>query len=383
MRARGSLVSLVLVVCTFSPTLLAQKGPATGGGGAPKTPTAIPSRPTSPIPQQQQPLMMIYNGKVHIQGPPLQDSVKVVARCYGGRAAGAIYSAYTDMKGNFSLTFGQGQSIAPMDASVDPIDPVMSMGRTNTQMQCEITAMAAGYISSQMTVQFRSSLDSTEMGKLVLTPIGGTQDLGGIVSVTSLSAPQGAQHEYAKGVQDLRDNKFDKAEKHFRKATDEFPKYAVAWEKIGQLDMQAQNREDARTCFQKAIEADPKYVPPYLMMATLNAEDSKWDSVLEITNHAINIDGQHFAHAYFLNSAAYLNTGNLAAAEKSGLRAEELDKQHVQPRIQLLLAEIFSRTGRVAVAAAHFRKFLELAPNSSEAEAVRTKLAKLEVAASK
>jgi tetratricopeptide (TPR) repeat protein len=382
MRARGSAIAVAFVFCTFSPLIFAQKAPATGGGGGTRTTTTVPTRPTAP-PSQNQQMMMIYNGKVHVEGPPLQDGAKVIARCYGGRAAGAIYTAYTDLKGNFSLTFGQGQSSAPMDASVDPIDPVMSIGRSGTQLQCEISALAAGYISSQMTVQFRSSLDSNEMGKLVLSPIGGVQDLGGIVSVTSLSAPQGAQHEYAKGVQDLRDKKFDKAEKHFRKATEEFPKYAVAWEKLGQLQVESKNRADAGNSFQKAIDADPKYVPPYLALATLNAEDSKWDSVLEITNHALNIDHQHFSHAYFLNSAAYLNTGNIAAAEKSGLRAEELDKQHLQPRIQLLLAEIFTRTGRPAIAADHFRKFLELAPNSAEAESVRTRLAKLEVAASK
>jgi tetratricopeptide (TPR) repeat protein len=87
--------------------------------------------------------------------------------------------------------------------------------------------------------------------------------------------------------------------------------------------------------------------------------------------------------AYFLNGAANFNKGDNAAAEKSGLRAEQIDKQHVHPRIQLLLAEVFNRAGRPAVAAEHLRKFLELDPTSKEAEAARTKLAKLELAASK
>jgi tetratricopeptide (TPR) repeat protein len=329
--------------------------------------------------------MMIYNGKVHVSGPPLQDAAKVVARCYGGRTKGAIYSAYTDLKGNFSLTFGQGPSNAPMDASVDPIDPMMASGGGMQVMQCDVTASATGYISSQMTVQFRNSLDNTEMGKLVLQPISGNtqQDMGGIVSTVSLAAPQNAQHEYAKGIEELRDNKLDKAEKHFRKATEQYPKYAVAWERLGKLLSDANNKLEARSSFYHAIDADPKYVPPYLALASLNAEDSQWDSVLELTDKAINLDNQHFALAYFLHSAANFNKGNNAVAEKSGLRAEAIDKQHQHPRIQLLLAEIFNRAGKPAVAAEHLRKFLELDPTSKEAEAARTKLAKLELAASK
>ena len=335
--------------------------------------------PTTPIPQ-----MLIYNGKVHVSGPPLQDSAKVVARCYGGRAQAAIYSAFTDLKGNFSITIGQGQTNAPMDASVDPIDPLMGSARAGMQMmQCDVTASAPGYIPSQITVQFRSSLDNTEMGKLILQPMGGPQNMESVVSAISLAAPENAQHEYAKGIQDLRDQKFDKAEKHFRKATEEYPKYAIAWEKLGRLQSQSQNRPDARASFQKAIDADPKYVPPYLQMATMDAEESKWDSVLQITNHILSIDGQHFPNAYFLNSAANYNLGNDAAAEKSGLRASDLDKQHQMPRVELLLAEIFNRSGRPEAAAQHFRRFLELDPNSQDAAGVRTRLAKLEVAATK
>ena len=329
--------------------------------------------------------MMIYNGKVHVSGPPLQDAAKVVARCYGGKSSAAIYSAYTDLKGNFSLTFGQGPSNAPMDASVDPIDPMMAASRASQVMQCEVTASAAGYISSQITVQFRSSLDNTEMGKLTLQPMNANsqQDMGGIVSTVSLAAPQNAQHEYAKGIEELRDHKLDKAEKHFRKATEQYPKYAVAWERLGKLESDANNRLEARSSFLHAIDADPKYVPPYLSLGSLNAEESQWDSVLELMNKAISLDNQHFALAYFLHSAANFNKGNIGVAEKSGLRAEQIDKEHAHPRLQLLLAEIFNRAGRPAVAAEHLRKFLELDPTSKEADAARTKLAKLELAASK
>jgi tetratricopeptide (TPR) repeat protein len=262
---------------------------------------------------------------------------------------------------------------------------MMAASRASQVMQCDVSASANGYISSQITVQIRSSLDITEMGKLSLQPVSGDaqKDLGGVISTVSLAAPQNAQHEYAKGIEELRDHKLDKAEKHFIKATEIYPKYAVAWERLAKLQSDANNRLAARSSFLRAIDADPKYVPPYVGLASVNAEESQWDSVLELTNKAIGIDNQHFALAYFLNGAANFNKGDNAAAEKAGLRAEQIDKEHAHPRIQLLLAEVFNRAGKPAVAAEHLRKFLELDPTSKEADAARTKLAKLELAASK
>jgi tetratricopeptide (TPR) repeat protein len=272
-----------------------------------------------------------------------------------------------------------------MDASVDPIDPMMAAGRTLQVMQCDVTASAAGYISSQITVQFRSSLDNTEMGKLTLQPMKSAMqsDLGSVVSTVSLAAPQNAQHEYAKGIEELRNHKLDKAEKHFLKATEEYPKYSVAWEKLGNLAADSNNRLEAGSAYLHAIDADPKYVPPYVSLATLKAEESQWDSVLELTSKAISLDNQNFPLAFFLHGAANFNKGNNEAAEKSALRAQELDKQHAHPRIQLLLAEVCNRAGRPADAAEHLRKFLELDPTSKEADAARTKLAKLETASAK
>lgn len=380
MRARLSVSAFSTLLCTLS---FATFGLAQKPGGAVNT-TSTPPRNTrpsipAPTPGTQQ---LIYSGRVSVSGPPLMDAAKVVARCNASRSSqGGVYSAYTDLKGNFSITVGQAQGQnSVMDASVDPMDPTLQLSRNSMQMMsCEVTASAAGYISSQITVQFRSSLDTTEMGKLVLQPIGGGANLGGVVSVTTLSAPNNAQREYAKGIQDLRDNKFQKAEKHFTKATNEYPKFAIAWDKLGQLALDGADRVAARQSFQKAIDADPKFVPPYLHLALMNGEESKWDIARDLATKAISVDPQHFPEAYFLQAAATFNLGDPLAAEKSAQRADALDKQHSFPRIQLLLAEICNRTGRASAAADHFRRFLELAPNSQEAAAVKSKLAKLEM----
>jgi len=374
-----ALILLAALLCG-STTALAQRG--SGGGHSstttPSTKPTVPISPRNPAPPVSQ---MIYAGKVMVNGPVLAEGIKVIARCSGARGQGGVYSSYTDSKGNFSMTFGQSQQV-PMDASVDPSDPTLQNSGSPMQiLSCDLTASSAGFISTMMTVQIRNSLDMQEIGKLVLTPMNGGTDPGGIVSVTTLSAPDNAQHEFSKGLQDMRDKKLDKAEKHLLKATEEYPNFAIAWHKLGQLQADSAQRPKAAESFQKAIDADPKYVPPYLDLAVLTAGSGKWDVVAGLTAKAIAADSTHFPEAFFVNAIANLNLGNAAQAEKQALRAEELDRQNYFPRIQLLLAEIYDRSGRGDAAALHFKKFLSLDPKSQEAEMVKQRLAKLEVPA--
>ena len=375
--------SALIALCVFALGTFGSgqsKGPGPGPGGSTRPPSAnIPpsgATPPLPTPQLQQ---IIYNGRVQVAGPPLTDSAKVVARCGATQNTRAgIYSAFTDLKGNFSLTLGQGGNNAMLDASEDPMDSQMQSTRTMQVMSCDVTASATGYLTSRITVQFRSSLDSTEMGRLVLEPIGGSTDMGGVVSVTTLSAPEGAQHEYAKGIQELRDKKFDKAKGHFLKATEKYPKFAVAWEKLGKMQAAANDPLEARGSFQSAINADPKFVPPYLDLAEINAHESRWQDVADLTGKAVATDPQHFPEGFFLHGIALYNLGDYEGAEKSALSAERLDRDNSYPRVQLLLAEIFYRKGQGDAAAEHFRKFLAIDPGSSEAASVRSRLAKLE-----
>ena len=39
--------------------------------------------------------------------------------------------------------------------------------------------------------------------------------------------------------------------------------YATAWNMLGRVRMMQDDREGGRTAFEKAVEADPKYLDPY------------------------------------------------------------------------------------------------------------------------
>ena len=62
---------------------------------------------------------------------------------------------------------------------------------------------------------------------------------GTTLSVTSALAPKPAQKDYEKGMQLAQKGKFEEAEKKLTSATELYPKYAVAWFALGQVQQKA------------------------------------------------------------------------------------------------------------------------------------------------
>ena len=90
--------------------------------------------------------------------------------------------------------------------------------------------------------------------------------------------------------------------------------------------------EQARNSYAQALEADAKFIKPYLQLALISARENKWQEVADTTDRAIKLDPYDFPQAYFYNSVANYNLGKLDAAEKSAREAQKLDTAHRFPR---------------------------------------------------
>jgi hypothetical protein len=110
---------------------------------------------------------------------------------------------YTEAKGRFSFQVGDGTSTASFDACVggqssDDLITVQSMpfGRltgVNPSMGvdlsgCSLVVDAPGYCSNPIRLSRMHSMDRTEVGTFILTPLGGSQATA--VSATTLAAPK-------------------------------------------------------------------------------------------------------------------------------------------------------------------------------------------------
>jgi len=199
-----------------------------------------------------------------------------------------------------------------------------------------------------------------------------------VVSAEQLNVPPKARKEYQLACAALRDQKQADAEKHLHKAVEAYPKYSAAWVTLGQLLAAQQQMDEARNACLQGSTADFRYVPAYLCLADLAMRAHDWDGVLTSSTRAIEIDPSNSAVAYEYNAAANLHLHRVAQAEKSGLRAMEIDKDHREPRIYFVLAQIYEAKHDPANEAAQLRKYLKYANNPDDLAMVKQYLSDLE-----
>jgi predicted Zn-dependent protease len=191
------------------------------------------------------------------------------------------------------------------------------------------------------------------------------------VSVTSLQVPHKAQKEYDEACAALKSKKMPETEKHLRKATEIYPNYAAGWVMLGQVLELRQQTTPARDACSRASSADPNYLPAYLCMAEIAGRSEEWNEVLSLTSRALELDAVSNPYAYFFSGIAYFNLNRLAEAEKSALKAEEIDRDRREPLIQFLLAQIYEAKHDATAAASHLQQYRKIAADSQAADQVK------------
>ena len=207
--------------------------------------------------------------------------------------------------------------------------------------------------------------------------------LAGVTSVDSLDMPPKAQREYYAACSALKSHRLAASERHLRKAIQIYPKYLAGWVMLGQILEAQQQPGQARRACSWASDANPNYLASYLCLAEIAGREEKWDEVFRYTTRALEIDPLHDPYAYFFSAIAYFNLNQFTEAKRRALKAEELDRDHHEPRVQFLLGQIYKAENDPMNAAAQLREYLKYAPNAQDSEAVKKDLAELETGNSK
>jgi YD repeat-containing protein len=198
------------------------------------------------------------------------------------------------------------------------------------------------------------------------------------VAAQQLQIPAKTRKEYQEACAALKDKKAADAEKHLRKAVQAYPKYSVAWVTLGQVLAAQQRIDEARSACSQGSTVDSSYVPAYLCLADIAVQAHDWDEVLKLSSQALAFDPSNNAVAYEYQAAGNLNTHNLADAEKSGLRAVEIDRNHLEPRAYFVLAQVYEAKNDPTNEAAQLREYLKYANNPDDVEMVKQYLSELE-----
>jgi tetratricopeptide (TPR) repeat protein len=215
------------------------------------------------------------------------DTVMIERVCPGGSLR---TEGYTDSKGYFSIEVGNEQGIfqdasetagmsgsgmgGPAGIGGSPTGQRGGVLGEQRYAACDLRAKATGYRSQTVSLANRRPMDDPNIGIILLHREG--RDEGSTISAVSLAAPHEARRAFEHGLQAVKKNKTDEAEKDFEKAIAVYPKYANAWNELGRLQMGRGQNDAARQSFDNAIKADPKYVNPYLQLSLIALRTSNW-----------------------------------------------------------------------------------------------------------
>jgi tetratricopeptide (TPR) repeat protein len=232
-----------------------------------------------------------------------------------------------------------------------------------TTLVIQARAQSAPSVPEQSTV-------SSDAENCFLPPLNSLEMLA---TGAGFQVPAKSQHEFAEACASLRGKKVVDAEVHLRRALRQDAKFPAAWVLLGQV-LEAEQRMDEA---HNACTKPASYLPAYLCLADISARAKNWDEVLRLSSLALEIDPATVAPAYTYNAAANFNLHNLPAAEKSALRAIDIDTANKDPRVHFLLAQIYEAEGDHMSQAAQLREYLKCVTDPNDAEMVKKVLASL------
>ena len=313
-------------------------------------------------------------------GTPLTDSAVIQTMCMGALRN----EGYTDSKGSFSFDL-QSNSSASVVQDVDASTPASGPGaprqgpvaRRRDLRQCTLQADLPGFVSDHIELASKvNEMGNADVGTIVLHRLAKVQGL--TISATSAAAPGKARKEFQKGQEDEKKAKWDSAQEHFAKAVEIYPKYAVAWNELGRVQLEKNDPDGAGKSFQQSITADPKFVSPYGGLVQIALKRQQWKEVAENTDKLLALNPVNFPQYWFDNSLANYFLNSLDVAQKSAERGLSIDPQHQVPRLEYLLGMVLAKKRDYPGALTHVQNYLRLVPNAKDRDVVEKQVAELQ-----
>jgi tetratricopeptide (TPR) repeat protein len=351
-------------------------GPVGGNTPPPTSPTNAAGN--APVYSGDTAHSLFLTGKVTLQdgSPPPQPAL--IERICSGHPHP---EGYTDSHGTFSLRLGQASDMIA-DASETPDrntdtarNPTGGM-KDSQLVNCDLRFVLNGYRSELVSLSNRKYMDNPDIGTVLLHPQSKVEGL--TLSATTALAPKDATKAYQRGLEALKKNKIEDAEKEFEKAVDFYPKFAEAWFQLGLVHERFARPLEARYAYAQSIAADSKFIHPYERLYLLGFKESKWREVADNSDRVLRLDPIDYPAAYYYNAIANLQLNNLPVAEKSARQSIALDNKGENPQGMYVLGMILVRRKDYTGAAENLRVYLKASPDGKEADSARKQLAELD-----
>ena len=391
---RQSCFSLSAVLF-FSFSVFAQShaggGGGTGGGGtrppsgvgSVNAPGNFPSGMNIPNPSTNiGPRPMYLSGKVLVDdGTPLTDAAMIQTVCRGS----VRNEGYTDSKGAFSIDLNANAARQITGAADDEGGgrPMGSQSQDSSGMalrdmrECDLQAVLPGFSSQQVMLAGKiSDFGTVDIGTVVLHRLGHVE--GFTISATTALAPSKAKKLYEQGREQEKKNKWDAAEERFSKATEIYPKFAIAWFELGKVQLEQSNVVSAKNSFHQAITADRTYISPYETLAQIALREQQWQDLSNNTDELLRLNPVSFPLYWLYNSVANYYLKDFEKAQKSAEAGMNADPKHQVPKLEYILGVVLMQKRDYPNALTHIRNYIRLAPSANDIGAAQKQVAELE-----
>ena len=282
--------------------------------------------------------------------------------------------AKIDPKGGFGFRLGVGSGDNIMNA--ENTETHAGTGALWSPRECIIRASLGGYISDIVYLVDHDE-HHPDLGMIVLHRNGE----GSTESATSKNAPKDARKAFDKGTQEATARKLEEATKDYRTAVSLYPRYAEAWCALGQAQTALKQIDEARKSLNAAIEADEKFITPYILLVDIEMAAQNWKTVVDVTGRALKLAPSGYPRMYLMSGMASYQLHDADGAEKSARAGIQIDRQNQAPKLYEVLASVLLVHGDYAGAASQLKTYLSVAPQAEDAAMVRGQIAQLEARA--
>ena len=188
--------------------------------------------------------------------------------------------------------------------------------------------------------------------------------------------PEAALQEFNLGSKEMDKKHWEEAKVHFQKAIAAFPKYAEAFNNLGQVEIQLNDGKNAVEAFRSATQIDPTLQQANLYLGQFYYDNTQYKEAEPYLLHAV-ADQPKSAQLLTALANAEMQNGETDLALANARKVTALPDHKQFAISHLIVAQALTGKGKDDEIAKEYEEYLKEAPDSPLAPRVKDALEKL------
>ena len=188
--------------------------------------------------------------------------------------------------------------------------------------------------------------------------------------------PEVARQEFNLGTEEMDKKHWEEAKDHFQKAITAFPKYAEAFNNLGQVEIQLKDGKNAVEAFRSATQIDPTLQQANLYLGQFYYENIQYKEAEPYLLHA-SADQPKSAKLLTALANTEMQNGKSDLALANARKVPSLPDHKQFAISHLIVAQALTGKGQDDEIAKEYEEYLKEAPDSPLAPRVKDALTKL------